>query len=127
MLPQRWPAGCCSWTLLAACIVMLATAPWSVHSQGLRNDPASRARSGTSFSSFSQVYKSSSAFKNAMNASKATACSSGRGSLCGSGVSAAEQAALQLATAPQAFDARSSFVNLTVVGPVKNQAECGIW
>jgi hypothetical protein len=96
----------------------MTNVPMGIQAQGLRNDPASRARSGTSFSSFSQVYRSSAAFQNAMRTAKnkRTACSSGRGSLCGSGGSASEQAALQLATAPQAFDARSSFITLRVLG-----------
>jgi hypothetical protein len=106
---------------------LLVIAPLGVHSQGLRADPQARARSGTSFSSFSQVYRSSAAFRNAMRTSRRTACSSGRGSLCGSSSGKGEQLALQLATAPQLFDARSGFTNIPAVGPVKDQGECGIW
>jgi hypothetical protein len=44
--------------------------------------------------------------------------------LCGS---SSEQAALLLATAPQAYDARGKYSNVQVVGPVKDQGECGMW
>jgi hypothetical protein len=47
-----------------------------------------------------------------------------RNSLCGS---SSEQAALLLATAPQAYDARSKFSNVEVVGPSKDQGDCGMW
>jgi hypothetical protein len=59
-----------------------------------------------------------------MQASTRSACSAARGNLCGS---TSEQAALLLATAPQAFDARNRFGNVQVVGPVKDQGECGMW
>jgi hypothetical protein len=61
-----------------------------------------------------------------MRASTRTACSRDSGNLCGS-ASASELAALQLATAPQAYDARSKLSNVNVVGPVKDQGDCGLW
>jgi hypothetical protein len=59
-----------------------------------------------------------------MRTSKRSACSATSGSLCGS---ASEQAELLLATAPQAYDARSKFSSVQVVGPVKDQGDCGMW
>jgi hypothetical protein len=61
-----------------------------------------------------------------MLAARRTACSRNSGNLCGSD-SASELAALQLATAPQAYDARAKLSNMGVVGPVKDQGDCGLW
>jgi hypothetical protein len=62
-----------------------------------------------------------------MRTSKRSACSLNRGAagnLCGS---SSEEAALLLATSPQAYDTRSRFSNVQVVGPVKDQGSCGMW
>jgi hypothetical protein len=104
--------------------MLLCEVPWTVRGQGLRPDLEALARSGSTFASFSQAYKASTAWKNAMRTTKRSACSMNRGSLCGS---ASEQAALLLATAPQAFDVRSKFSNVDVVGRVKDQGDCGMW
>lgn len=110
--------------MLVFCLMWLLAAPWTIHGQGLRPDVESLARSGTTFATFSQAYRDSSAWRSAMKTSKRTACSMNSGSLCGS---ASEEAALLLATAPQAYDARSNFSSVQVVGPVKNQGSCGMW
>lgn len=96
----------------------------TAHGQGLRPDLDALARSGSTYATFSQAYKASTAWRNAMRTSKQSACSMGRGSLCGS---TSEEAALLLATAPQAHDSRSRFSDVQVVGPVKDQGGCGMW
>jgi hypothetical protein len=45
----------------------------------------------------------------------------------GSATTPEDFAALLLATAPQAYDARNTFSNVQVVGPVKDQGDCGMW
>jgi hypothetical protein len=105
-------------------MVLLSEAPWTARGQGLRPDLEALARSGTTFASFSQAYSASTAWRNSMRTDKRSACSMNRGNLCGS---SSEQAALLLATAPQAYDARGKFSNVEVVGPVKDQGECGMW
>jgi hypothetical protein len=121
-------AGCTysrwySWMLLLW-LVLLGNAPWAAQGQGLRPDLDALARSGSTFATFSQAYKASTAWRTAMRTSKRTACSMGRSSLCGS---TSEEAALMLATAPQVYDARSRFSDVQVVGPVKDQGSCGMW
>jgi hypothetical protein len=110
--------------LVLACVVLLVAAPRAAQAQGLKADPAALARSGRTFATFSKTYKDSVAWLNAMRTSRRSACSTSRGNLCGS---TSEQAALLLATAPQSFDARSMFGGVPVVGPVKDQGECGMW
>lgn len=110
--------------LICACAALLVAAPRAAQAQGLRTDLAALARSGTTFATFSQTYIDSVAWLNAMRTSRRTACSTSRGNLCGS---SSEQGALLLATAPQSFDARSMFGDVRVVGPVKDQGECGMW
>jgi hypothetical protein len=104
--------------------MLLCEVQRTVRGQGLRPDPEALARSGSTFATFSQAYRASTAWRNAMRTSKRSACSANRGSLCGS---ASEQAALLLAAAPQAYDARGKFSNVQVVGPVKDQGDCGMW
>lgn len=123
-LPIRWAASSTSRRLLMLCLMLLFSTRWSARGQGLRPDLEALARSGSTFATFSQVYKESTAWRDAMRTSKSTACSRNRGNLCGS---ASEEAALLLATAPQAYDSRSRFSDVAVVGPVKDQGSCGMW
>jgi hypothetical protein len=114
------------WSLLL-CLILLLEQSCIVHGQGLRPDLEALARSGSTFATFSQVYKASSAWRNAMRTSTRSACSStslAAGNLCGS---TSEEAALLLATSPQAYDARNTPSGVQVVGPVKDQGSCGMW
>lgn len=123
------PAACrtarssCS-QMLSVCVTLLVAMACVAYAQGLRADPRALARSGTTFATFSQAYKDSVAWSSAMLTSTRSACSAARGNLCGS---TSEQAALLLATAPQTFDARRRFGDVQVVGPVKDQGDCGMW
>jgi hypothetical protein len=112
---------------LVLCLTLLLDCIGVVYSQGLRPDMEALARSGSTFATFSQAYRASTAWRNAMRTSTRSACSSdraGAGNLCGS---ASDEAALLLATSPQAYDARSMFGSMQVVGPVKDQGGCGMW
>jgi hypothetical protein len=111
------------WSLMLF-ITVLVGCSRTARGQGLRPDVEALARSGSFFASFSQVYRASTAWRNAMRTSKRSACSRNSGTLCGS---SSEKAALLLATAPQAYDARSKFSHVQVVGPVKDQGDCGMW
>jgi hypothetical protein len=106
------------------CLLLLVEVPCPACGQGLRPDLDALVRSGTTFATFRQVYRASTAWRNAMRTSKRSACSSDRGNLCGS---TSEQAELLLATSPQKYDARDKFSDVAVVGPVKNQGDCGMW
>lgn len=123
-LPTRWAATSTPCWLLVLCSLLLSKVPWTARGQGLRPDLEALARSGSTFATFSQAYRASTAWRDAMRTSKRSACSMNRNSLCGS---SSEQAALLLATAPQAYDARSKFSNVEVVGPSKDQGDCGMW
>jgi hypothetical protein len=62
-----------------------------------------------------------------MGVSRASACSRKSSSLCSGTLDAGQQAALQLAAAPQAYDARDAYgpAGAQVIGPVKSQGGCG--
>jgi hypothetical protein len=128
---HRWPTAKSSCiALLVSCLLLFITMPWVAHAQGLRPpEDGVVARSAGAFSSFSQQYKKSTAFTNAMRTTtgRRTACDNSTGSLCGSRGDGSELAALRLAASPQTVDARSGFGNLQVLGPVKDQDDCGIW
>jgi hypothetical protein len=64
-----------------------------------------------------------------MRVSTSSACSRQAGSLCAGSLNAGQQAALQLAAAPQAWDSRDAYgrSGAQVVGPVKEQGSCGAW
>lgn len=126
---HRWRAatGSCH-VLLVACMLLLVAVPWAVRAQGLAPKDQGRVASApASFVSVTQLFRSSRSFRNAVRTPKRNACTSGRGSLCGSDGSSIELEALRLAASPQTFDARSDFVGLQVLTPVKNQANCNIW
>jgi hypothetical protein len=114
--------------LLLLALLTLAAGPAGVAPQGLRADEAP-ARSGGTFTRFSNYYRQSVAWRNAMRVSTSNACSQQSGSLCSGSLNAEQQAALQLAAAPQAWDSRDAFgrSGAQVVGPVKEQGDCGSW
>jgi hypothetical protein len=131
-LPARWLATSrCCWPLhralamLALCCILQLHVPWTAHGQGLNAVEEPVALSTGRSTSFRQVYRNSTAWRNSMKTRRSTACTKTSGSLCGSS-SSDELAALQLATAPHVYDARSKFSG-NVVGPVKDQGECGMW
>jgi hypothetical protein len=115
--------------LLLVVLLALEVGPAYVLCQGLRNDPGVFARSGSTFATFTKAYKDSVAWRNAMKVSTATACSRQAGSLCSSSTDAGQQAALQIAAAPQLYDARSPLgrPGLQVLTRVKEQGNCGAW
>lgn len=122
--------GSCRLPILALVLLVSAAGPPRAAAQGLLEEPnAAPSRSGKTFATFSQAYKSSVAWITAMRVSTSSACSRSSGSLCSSSLDAGQQAALKLAAAPQAYDAREAFGGLgsVMVGPVKDQAACGTW
>jgi hypothetical protein len=129
---RRLATSSCCWSqhrtlvMLVLCCVLQLHSPWTAHGQGLRADMEPVAKSAGRFTSFQQVYGKSTAWRNSMRTNKRTACTKTSGNFCGSS-SSEELAALQLATAPQAYDARSKFRDVQVVGPVKDQGDCGMW
>lgn len=114
--------------VLLLALLILAAGPAGVAPQGLRADEAPVRSSGT-FTGFAQHYKQSVAWRDAMRVSTTSACSRQAGSLCSGSFNAEQQAALQLAAAPQAWDSRDAFGRngAQVVGPVKEQGPCGTW
>jgi hypothetical protein len=114
--------------LLLLALLTLAKGPAAVAAQGLKAEEAPARSSGT-FTRFSEYYKQSQAWRNAMRVSTSSACSRQAGSLCAGSLGAGQLAALQLAAAPQAWDSRDAFgrSGAQVVGPVKDQGSCGAW
>jgi hypothetical protein len=115
--------------LLLLALLTLAAGPAGVAPQGLRLEDDAPARSSGAFARFSDYYKKSVAWRNAMRLSPRSACSQQSGSLCSGSLNAGQQAALQLASAPQAWDSREALgrSGAQVVGPVKDQGDCGTW
>lgn len=115
--------------LLLLALLTLAAGPAGVAPQGLRVEDDAPARSSGAFARFSNYYKESVAWRNAMRVSTRNACSQQSGSLCSGSLNPEQQAALQLAAAPQAWDTRDVFgrSGALVVGPVKEQGDCGSW
>jgi hypothetical protein len=114
--------------LLLLALLSLAAGPAWVAAQGLEAEEAPARSSGT-FARFSEYYKQSEAWRNAMRVSTSSACSRQTSSLCAGSLNAGQLAALQLAAAPQAWDSRDAFgrTGPQVVGPVKDQGSCGAW
>jgi hypothetical protein len=113
-------------TMAAQIVILVIAAAFCrvAYGQGLLMDTGAIVRSGNTYAAFSQTYKQSIAWRNAMRTTRRSTCSAKRGNLCGSD---SEQAALLLATAPQNFDTRSWGPGLPVLTPVKDQGDCGLW
>jgi hypothetical protein len=115
--------------VLLLALLALVAGPAGVAPQGLRVEDNAPARSSGTFTRFENYYRQSVAWRDAMRVSTSSACSKQSGSLCSGGLSQEQQAALQVAAAPQAWDSRDAFgrAGAQVVGPVKEQGTCGTW